>query len=394
MIRIALQSHLIALKDTKIFLANRFAVGFAFLFPFLFIVSFTFALRGVGPDDGQLALVIATEDEGPVARQIIDEMLSQPDGPFREMSYAEASESLDTESIPGFIAFPSGFSSSVASGERASILVTALSDRPEEAAALHGVAGSVAEMVNLQIVMARSLALLSEETGIRPNDLEASDAGRLSDSVSVEFEQVGDIQPFNPGNFTVPGYLVMFIFFAAALGAVELVRERENHTLERLVAQGVYTQALIAGKFLASMYRGIMQLAVLWIVGVFAFGIDLGPSPLAVMGISFLMAVASSAFAIMLATLVKTRKGVDSAAVLGSLILAPLGGSWWPLFIMPEWMQNLGRLTPHGWANQAFNKLMLFGATAGDVVWEMVSLSLFGLAFIAICLWRFRTEAR
>ena len=39
----------------------------------------------------------------------------------------------------------------------------------------------------------------------------------------------------------------------------------------------------------------------------------------------------------------------------------PLGGCSWPLFITPESMQTLAKLTPYGWANLAFNKLMLFG---------------------------------
>ena len=59
----------------------------------------------------------------------------------------------------------------------------------------------------------------------------------------------------------------------------------------------------------------------------------------------------------------------------------------------PEWMQSLAKLTPHGWANGAFNKLMLFGAEFGDVSQEMIALPAFGVAFLAIALWRFRLSA-
>ena len=53
----------------------------------------------------------------------------------------------------------------------------------------------------------------------------------------------------------------------------------------------------------------------------------------------------------------------------------PSAGCWWPLFITPQWMQSLAKLTPHGWANGGFNKLMLFGAEFGDVTQEMVALA-------------------
>jgi len=95
----------------------------------------------------------------------------------------------------------------------------------------------------------------------------------------------------------------------------------------------------------------------------------------------------------MLATLVKTQRSAGSIAVLTSLVLAPLGGCWWPLFIMPGWMQSLAKITPHGWATTGFNELMLFGADFGAVVPEMLALVGFTVIFGAIALWRFRTSA-
>ena len=51
------------------------------------------------------------------------------------------------------------------------------------------------------------------------------------------------------------------------------------------------------------------------------------------------------------------------------------------------------KLTPHGWANGGFNKLMLFGAEFGDVTQEMIALAAFAAVFLAVALWRFRTSA-
>ena len=49
-------------------------------------------------------------------------------------------------------------------------------------------------------------------------------------------EKVGEVEGEEPSNFVVPGYLVMFVFMAAAFSAEAIVRERQNHTLERLLA--------------------------------------------------------------------------------------------------------------------------------------------------------------
>jgi len=181
--------------------------------------------------------------------------------------------------------------------------------------------------------------------------------------------------------------------FAAALAAEIIVRERQNHTLERLLSSTVRRESIIGGIFLGTLAKGLIQILIFWGVGILVFDIDLGVSPAAVVVLSILMVIMSAAFAIMLAAMVKTQRSAGSLATLCALVLAPLGGCWWPLFVTPEWMQALAKLTPHGWATTGFNKLMLFGAEFGDVVPEMLVLLGFAAAFLLIGLWRFRTAA-
>jgi ABC-2 type transport system permease protein len=412
MSRMIFQALLMSVKDTKIFFTNRFAVAFALAFPFLFILGFTLALGDVGSGDKRLTFYVASEDTGDIARDVMDGLLADPEVPtsggkltgsrFAELEYAEAVRQLDTGEIEGFIALKAGFSEALLAGEPATpatpmkaaiIEVAASVDYPQTAAALQGIAKSLADITTLNRVVGEAVFTLGPEASGDGTDFDRASVPQVRSPVSYKAEQVGDVEPFNASSFTLPGYLVMFVFFAAAMGAQEIARERESHTLERLMSNGVRRESIILGKFLTGLYRGMMQLAVLWIVGIFAFGLDLGVSPVTVVGISVLMVVVSAAFAVTLAALVKTRRSADSAAVLVSLVLAPLGGSWWPLFITPDWMQALAKITPHGWANQAFNKLMLFGATAGDVTAEMAALVVFAALFLAVALWRFRPAA-
>ena len=118
----------------------------------------------------------------------------------------------------------------------------------------------------------------------------------------------------------------------------------------------------------------------------------MGIAPWAVILLSILVVLMSAAFSVMLATIVRTERSASALAVLCSLALAPLGGCWWPLFIDPKWLQFVAKFTPHGWANEGFNQLMLFGATASDVTWQMVALVGFTLAFITIAVINFRTS--
>lgn len=383
------QTWLLSLKDTRLFFKDRFALGFALLFPVMFIVAFSLALSDIGPEDEQLRMAVATEEEAGFSRQILDALTAADETGVDEWNTEEAERAVEEGRLSGYVLFPGDFTERMFQGQSTEIRVVTADGDPETEAVLGGLARSIGGRVGTLSLAARGAIELEG-----PGSLDIVKLGQLGAAPPTIFlttEQVGDVEPFNATNFTLPGYLTMFVFFAAALGAEAIARERQTQTLERLLANGVRRSSIVGGKMLASLYRGLLQLLFLWVLGIFAFSIDFGTSPLAVIAISVFMAVASSAFGVMLAALVRTVKSASSAAVLTSLTLAPLGGCWWPLFITPDWMQTLARLTPHGWANDAFNKLMLFGAEGQDVLVHMGALVLFAVAFLAVAVARFRS---
>ncbi len=390
MTTIARQSLLLAWKDTRIFFKDRFALAFAFLLPFVFVIGFSLALQGAGPDNEPLRFVVATQETEGLSAPTIEALTAAGDGSIATMGYAEAQAAADAGDLDGFVSFPAGFTQRLLSGERAALeVVTGSGAAPEDEAALRGFAHQIAaRFAEGRATVGAALALGRPDAAAAA--LEELLSGSGGPGVGIRVEQVGDIEPFNASNFALPGYLTMFVFFAAAMGAETLARERQTHTLERLMTNGARRQSLIFGKFLAGGIIGVAQIAVMWTVGGLAFNIDLGASPSAVILLSLLMAVASAAFGVMLASFVRSVRTAAAAGVLTSLLLAPIGGSWWPLFITPPFMQSLARLTPHGWANGGLNKLMLFGAEFGDVVPEMAALAAFAAVFLAVALWRFR----
>ncbi len=394
MVVIARQSLLMAAKDTRVFFKDRFALGFAFLFPFLFVVGFSLALGDIGGSDDALELAIATQETSGFSLELIEDLTGETDR-LVALDYRAALAGVEDGTLDGFVAFPADFTQSVSGGSPTALEVVVRSSSPPEVqAALTSLATSIAGELDKVNITLSALFELSPpaQDGTLAFDPEAV-IGQTAPAMTFEVESVGDVESVGATNFTLPAYLTMFVFFAAALSAEAIARERQGQTLERLLSNGVRRESIIVGKFVGVAFRGLLQLAVLWTVGILAFGIDLGVSPIAVILVSVLMAVTSAAFGVMLASFITDIKASATAGVLVSLTLAPIGGCWWPLFITPEWMQSLAKLTPHGWANGAFNKLMLFGAEFGDVSQELIALPAFGVAFLVIALWKFRLSA-
>jgi ABC-2 type transport system permease protein len=405
----------IALKDLKLFTQDRGALFFFILFPFLFIVMFNFLLSGVGSEDNRLELHLVTQEaEGGLSYQIIgiletaDESQLQPGDPIIiwDRDYNEARQAVQDEELDGFVAFPADFTEKVWTGDGSQLEVVVDSEASRTRAALYGLSQAIASRVNSgRVAAGATIELMLEEGLITPGDTAAirevieqivsGEAGAGAGQSVIEFvtDYVGEVEAENAANYVIPGYLVMFVFFGAALGAEMIVRERQNHTLERLLSRSVRRESILGGVFAGTAAKGLIQIAIFWAVGILAFDIDLGLSPAAVILLSILMVIMSAAFAIMLATLVKTQRSAGSIATLASLVLAPLGGCWWPLFITPKWMQFIAKITPHGWATTGFNKLMVFGADFAAATPSMLALVGFAAAFGIIAIWRFRTSA-
>jgi ABC-type multidrug transport system permease subunit len=320
--------------------------------------------------------------------------------------YDKAKQDVENKKLDGFIGFPANFTEAVSMGYGANLEVVYNPNNTQAIAALKGTAQSIAAQIGTrQVVNDAVIGLLMEKDlaspgsvgdlsqAIRNQLIGQAGAAQKAPLISFNIQETGNVKKANPSAWVIPGYLVMFVFFTAAFAAAQLVRERQNHTLERLLSSSATKTSILAGVYGGTVAKGLIQITIFWTVGILVFKVDLGISPLAVMLISVLMTLMASAFGVMLATFVKSERSASSIGVLTSLILAPLGGCWWPLYITPQWMQSVSKITPHAWATTAFNKLLIFGGDFNSVVPNMLMLAAFGIVFGVIAIMRFRTEA-
>jgi ABC-2 type transport system permease protein len=405
----------IALNSLRLFAADRRALFFFIAFPFMFIILFNYLLTGATQQDKRLEIHLVTkEDSGGLSRRIIGDLETKDDSKLKpgepkfvwDRYYDLTLWKVEQRELDGFILFPEDFTKGVQTGYGAQLDVVVNPEATNTRSALNAVAEAIASAIGLQQVGKDSLTSLAIEEAMNNSDpaLAAQQYNRIlsgvlggvvvrSEPIEFEVDKIGEVETINPANYVIPGYLVMFVFMAAAVAAEAIVVERQNWTLERLLVSSVQREAILGGLFLGTAAKGLVQILIFWGVGMALFHIDMGFAPSAVILLSVLMVIVSSAFAIMLATFAKTRRSAASMAVVMSLLLAPLGGCWWPLFITPEWMQFIAKITPHGWANTGFNDLMVFGGDFSSAVPAMLALAGFTTVFLVLASIRFRTNA-
>jgi ABC-type Na+ efflux pump permease subunit len=190
----------------------------------------------------------------------------------------------------------------------------------------------------------------------------------------------------------LPGLLFMSLMFTAQGMSLDIWIEKTSATLRRTISTPRGASALLLGKLLAAMV--VMTIAALaaLVLGVTAFGVSITRAPLALVWCTFTGGALFSDL-LFIQLLATSQRG---GQFLSSMIVFPLmmiGGSFFPLDVMPEWMARIGRWTPNGLAAVQTQNI-LFGHSSGSTLG--VAIAVIGVPAL-VALWlsvrRLRTFA-
>jgi ABC-2 type transport system permease protein len=155
-----------------------------------------------------------------------------------------------------------------------------------------------------------------------------------------------------------PGLAFMAVVFLSQSIALDTAEERRRGTLRRSLAMGVNPGHLFLGKVLAGMVVIIPTLAVVFLLGRWLVGT---PMSRLLVGWGFSCFAAFTALA-MLFALALIPRTVTAAQVTSNLVVMPmclLGGCFFPIEVMPSFMQGISKHLPTGWAIERMKDLIL-----------------------------------
>lgn len=139
--------------------------------------------------------------------------------------------------------------------------------------------------------------------------------------------------------------------------------------LEILMISPISTPLFITGTSIGSYIRTLINTLIYVVLGVFLFGLSVGRTAgygLALLYI-LLAAVACTGLGLMGASLIyfiDARGGQDPIRWVVGIIVGLASGVYYPLNILPEWMQWLGCLIPHTYSLDGARRALIGGETA------------------------------
>lgn len=192
----------------------------------------------------------------------------------------------------------------------------------------------------------------------------------------------------NGFRLSVPGIAAMFVMISLLNLAQGLSEERTLGILRRVEMMPVRRWQVWAGRLLAAALMGWSQFAAMLGFGV-VLGVRFGAQPWPALVVAAAYALAIAALSLILADAARSPRQAGALATAAWLVLAPLGGAWWPLLFVPDWLRILGHLSPVAWCLDALNALVFGSGGWGEIMQPVGVLLLFAAAFSVIAATRF-----
>jgi ABC-2 type transport system permease protein len=217
----------------------------------------------------------------------------------------------------------------------------------------------------------------------------------LRGEVALFSLQVEDVKARSQNylSFLVPGLLAFTIMQLSIAGSgYNIVEYRRKGILKRLFVTPLTPQAFIGGLVLSRSLICLIQLGVLMLIAVYGFDVSIIGSALD-LGVVVLLGIAlflSVGFC--MGSIAKTQQAIMA---IGNLVTFPqmfLSGIFYPIDILPEWIQPIAHILPLSFLADAVREIVVNGAGLGDllsnlaglVAWSIVAL----LAAIRLFAWK------
>jgi ABC-2 type transport system permease protein len=423
------QIFAIMLKDLKVLVRDRGGMIALFLMPVMFILVMSTAQKNmynIGGADNPVELYVVNDDRGDLAGEVIGaledvdgiEVVTQVDG--ETLTRTSVEEMIVEGSVNVAVLFPADFTESVMDAatneEMDNAVITFIADPSTSTQFLAPIRGSIEGFIQERSAYAQmplriqagfdQIAAESSpeqapfvhaigETFVTAMSADESEV--TSGSIGVTFEQVAP-EAFQVEKFptsveqNVPGYTIFGVFFIVQVLATSFLSEKQDGTFRRLLVAPLSRPALLLGKVLPYYLVNLVQISSMFAIGVLLFKMNLGSAPFAIILVALATSAAATCLGLLVATLGKTPEQVGGLSTMLALTLAAVGGMLVPSFVMPEFMQTIGKISPHYWALTGFQDVIVRGLGAQDVLLESGVLIAFALVFFIFALWRFRFQ--
>jgi len=365
----------------------------SFLLMFGMPLLFTFIFGGLFSEgeNNKPIISVVDQDNTTLTKTLIDEVKSKGLVDISIDDSQTADQKFDDQKIAGFIQLTSGFEKELLDKKTPEVVF--VSQASFEGAAM------IEQLINDSIVKFQIGATASnfyqEITGEEPKAVQDQIVEEITGApASVETVTVtksNDVTTMSNLTARSAGFTIMFVMISMLISTGVLLEARQTGVWYRMMSTPTSKRELLGGYLLSFFLIGWIQFGLLMLITKVVFHVEWGNLLANIVLVSCLL-LCTIGLGLFIAGFVKSS---EQQSVFGNLIIIStcmLGGVYWPLEIMPDFMQQAARFVPQYWGLEGFTELAVRGGTILDIIYPIFVLLIFTVVFLTIGMKRIRFE--
>ena len=194
--------------------------------------------------------------------------------------------------------------------------------------------------------------------------------------------------------FLVPGLIAYILMITAVIStALSIVREKESGTMEQVRMAPIDTFSFVVGKSIPYFFISLASAALIIVAAMLLFGLPMRGNWLALLLALSLFIAGALGTGLLISTVADTQQVAFQAALLTSFLpTLMLSGFIFPISSMPPALQVITHVVPARYFLIALRGIVLKGSPIALLWPQMLALSIYALAMLALASVRLARE--
>lgn len=218
------------------------------------------------------------------------------------------------------------------------------------------------------------------------NDILISSRDNINEvELKIKDYKIDKLKQVGSGQYYSVAMMTMFLLFGASYGAKFMLIEKKEYTLQRQKVAGLSERKIVFGKLAIIFLIAIIQICIMIGTSHFIFKVYWG-NPISVILLTLLVSIGVTGMGAILAAISLKMDSLKAINILESgifQVLALFGGSYFPLYLMPDWFKTASKILLNGAALDSYHKIMM-NAPVNEYIFSLMSILLNGILFLAI----------
>jgi len=387
----------IAIKDTLVRFASPSEWLFFLILPILFTVILGSATGSAG--DSRIVLPVVNQAENDLSARLISELEKSNAVKVKLQNVDAAQSDFNERKNSAVLIIPNGFdlknSSELQLLQQPGSTDALIAQQAVQAAANR--VSSLDQIANQSVTQAEKIQPFDTEAdreAYYQSSLEkaTTEISGAPDRLSVVEGTASDNIDYDPNANSSAGQLITWVFIPLIGLSGTFAYERTQGTLRRVLTTPTRKSTYLIGTITGQVLTALVQMALLLLFGILVLHVNWGRSPLALILMMVTSALAAAALGTMLGTFVKTEGQASGLSTMLGMVMALLGGCWYPLELFPQAVQTAVKVLPTTWAMKGLLDIVLRGGGVSMILPEAGVLLGFAVVFFTIGVLRFRYE--